>query len=279
MQPASNSTMSTATIHPTAIIGPDVKLGKNVVIGPYCVVQGPVELGDNVELKSHVVIEGITKIGAGTVVYSFAVLGAPTPDRKYSGEPSELIIGENNVIREYVTMHPGTAGDKMQTVIGNNNLILERVHIAHDCTLGNNITIVNSVGLSGHVTVEDNVLIGGMSGITQHVRIGTGAFIGGYCKVENDVLPYSLVRGDDGYLNGINIIGLRRRNFTEQETKGVVNAYNFLFSDNGTFNDRLERILEKYSDNKLVIQMVEFIRAREKGGLTKPRQSTTAADA
>lgn len=270
-QPANKSPAMSAQIHPTAIIEGSVTLGADVIIGPYCIVHGEVNLSDRVELKSHVIVEGHTHIGEGTVVYPFAVLGAPTPDRKYQGEASKLIIGKNNVIREYVTMHPGTAGGRMKTVIGDNNLILERVHIAHDCLLGNNVTLVNSVGLSGHVTLEDNVIIGGMSGITQFVRIGTGAFIGAHCKVEKDVIPYAIVRGEDGYLNGINIIGLKRRNIDDQQTKDLVAAYNYVFGTEGTLKDRLEEIAVKYAGNPLTAQLVDFINSREKGGLTQPK--------
>ncbi|MGE3770476.1 MAG: acyl-ACP--UDP-N-acetylglucosamine O-acyltransferase [Bdellovibrionales bacterium] len=262
----------TNSIHPTAIVEPGVTLGSNVVIGPYCVLQGPVKIGDNVELKSHVVIEGHTTIGAGTRIYSFAVLGAPTPDRKYKGEAAELIIGKNNVIREYVTMHPGTAADKMKTVVGDNNLILERVHIAHDCVIGNNVTLVNSVGISGHVTIEDFVTIGGMTGVTQHVRIGHHAFIGAHVKLEEDVIPYGLVRGDHGYLDGVNIIGMQRQNMTDANIKAARKAYLYIFNraEGTTFAERVEEAAKEYANTPAVMEIIEFIRNRERA-LCQPR--------
>lgn len=261
----------TAQIHPTAIVDPTVTLGANVKIGPYCIVQGPVVLHDDVELKSHVIVEGHTSIGKGTVVYSFAVLGSPTPDRKYKGEASKLVIGENNIIREYVTMHPGTAADRNETTIGNNNLILERVHIAHDCVIGSHCTIINSVGISGHVVVEDYVTIGGMTGITQFVRIGHHAFVAGYVKLEEDVIPYGLVRGDHGYLDGINIIGMQRRNISQEEIVTIRKAYRQLFARDGTLAERIAQVSQDYSKNELVMDIVRFIQNRDGNALCQPR--------
>ncbi len=259
-----------ADIHPTAIVDDGVSLGYGVKIGPYCIVRAPAKLCDEVELKSHVIIEGHTTIGSKTIVHPFAVLGAPTPDRKYKGEPSELIIGERNVIREYVTMHPGTADDKMKTVIGDDNLILERVHIAHDCKLGNKITLVNSVGLSGHVTIEDNVTIGGMSGVTQHVRIGRGAFIGAHCKVEKDVMPNAIVRGEDGYMSGVNTIGLKRREVPDEQIKDVQLAYDKIAYGQGTLAERVQAVTDEFYSNPHVAQIIDFINTRKRG-LTLPK--------
>jgi len=266
----------TATIHPTAIVEASVTLGQNVKIGPYCVVQGPVVLGDDVELKSHVVVEGHTTIGRGTVVYPFAVLGAPTPDRKYKGEPAELIIGEENIIREHVTMHPGTAADKMKTIVGNNNLFLVGAHVAHDCIIGNHCTLVNLVGLSGHVIIEDYVTIGGMAGVTQRVRIGQHAMIGGHTKVEEDVIPYGLVRGDHGYLDGLNMVGLQRRNFTNEDIMTLRKAYRMLFAAEGTLAERLEQVAQDFASNASVMNIIDFIRNREKA-LCQPRGTGQAA--
>lgn len=258
-------------IHPTAIIGPDVKLGAGVVIGPYCVLTGKVQLADNVELKSHVVMDGNTRVGKGTVIYSFSAIGTPTPDRKYKGEDSLLVIGENNVIREYVTIHPGTAVDRNETTIGDNNLILERVHIAHDCVIGNHCTIINNVGISGHVIVEDYVTIGGMTGITQFVRIGHHAFIGGYVKLEEDVIPYGLVRGDHGWLDGINIVGMQRRNFSQEDIVTARKAYRQLFANDGTLAERIAQVAQDYAGNPLVTEIIDFIRNRDGKALCQPR--------
>jgi len=266
----------TVIIHPTAIVDDAVTLGSGVVIGPYCVLTGPVVLGDDVELKSHVIVEGHTRIGAGTVVHPFSVLGAPTPDRKYKGEAAELIIGAKNVIREYVSMHPGTAADKMKTVIGDNNLFLERVHVAHDCIIGNHCTFVNNVGISGHVVIEDHVTIGGMTGITQRIRIGHHAFIGGFVKLEEDVIPFALVRGEHGYLDGVNIIGMQRHNYSETDISAVRKAYRQIFGDGGTFAERVAQAESDFAGSPAAMDMITFINNRDKA-LCQPKNPSRAA--
>lgn len=261
----------TAQVHPTAIVDPGAKLGNNVKIGAYCVIGATVTLGDNVELKSHVIVDGVTTIGEGTVIWPFAVIGSATPDRKYKGEASKLVIGKNNTIREYVTIHPGTAVDRNETTIGDNNLILERVHIAHDCVIGNNCTFINSVGISGHVIVEDFVTIGGMTGITQFVRIGHHAFIGGYVKLEEDVIPYGLVRGEHGWLDGINVIGMQRRNITQEEIVTVRKAFRQLFARDGTLAERIAQVSQDYKNNEAVMDIIRFIENRDGNALCQPR--------
>ncbi len=196
-----------SSIHATAIVEPGAKLADDVRIGPYCVIGAEVELAEQVELVSHVVIAGRTRIGAGTKIYSFASLGGPPQDLKYKGEPSALIIGAKNVIREQVTMNPGTAGGGMVTRVGNNGLFMVGAHVAHDCKLGNNVIMANNATLGGHVEVGDHAILGGLCAVHQFVRIGPHAMIGGMSGVEHDVIPYGLVKGDRARLSGLNYGG------------------------------------------------------------------------
>ncbi len=197
-------------IHSTAIVSSSAKIGQNVRIGAYSVIGDEVELCDNVEVMSHVCISGRTIIGEGTKVFPFAAIGFESQDLKYHSEKSKVIIGKNNSIREYVTIHPGTESGAMQTVVGDNNLLMIGVHIAHDCVVGNNTVLANNVTLAGHVIVGNDVIIGGLSAVHQFVRIGHNAIIGGMAGVERDVIPYGAVKGERGHLYDINVIGFRR---------------------------------------------------------------------
>ena len=197
-------------IHISSVISKKAKIGKNVKIGPFCNIGELVELHDNVELASNIHIEGNTKIGKGTKIFSFASLGAPPQDLKYNNEPNSLVIGENNTIREHVTINPGTEGGGGKTIIGNNCLFMISSHVAHDCKVGNNVIIANNVPLGGHVTIEDSVVIGGNSAVQQFTRIGRLAMIGGMTGVLKDVIPFGLSVGNRNYLQGLNLIGLRR---------------------------------------------------------------------
>ena len=196
-------------IHKSSVIDSKAKILKNVKIGPFCYVGPNVILEDNVELVSNVHIEGNTKVGKGTRVFPFASIGTQPQDLKFKGEKNSLEIGENNLIREYVTINPGTAGDKSKTTIGNNCLFMISSHIAHDCIIGNNVIIANNVPLGGHVTIEDSVVIGGNSAVQQFTRIGKMAMIGGMTGVLHDVIPYGLSTGNRNSLQGLNLIGLR----------------------------------------------------------------------
>jgi len=199
-------------IHNSSVIDKKAKIGKEVKIGPFCYIGPKVQIGEGVELISNVHIEGNTKIQKGTKIFPFASIGTVPQDLKYRGEDNSLEIGENNVIREYVTINPGTKGGGGKTVIGNNCLLMISSHIAHDCHIGNNVVIANNVPLGGHVTIEDSVVIGGNSAVQQFTRIGRLAMIGGMTGVLKDVIPFGLSFGNRNYLRGINLIGLKRKN-------------------------------------------------------------------
>lgn len=248
-------------IHPAAIIQEGARLGRNVVIGPYCVVGANVTLGDNVTLHSHVSISGRTMIGAGCTIFPFASIGHPPQDQKYSGENSELIIGASNVIREHVTMNPGTAGGGMVTRVGDNGLFMAGAHVAHDCQVGNHVILANHATLAGHVSVGDYAILGGLSAVQQFARVGQHAMIGGMSGVENDVIPYGSVLGNRAYLGGLNIVGLKRRGFSRDQIHGLRNAYRMLFAAEGTLQERLDDVASLFQDHAEVMEIVDFIRS------------------
>jgi UDP-N-acetylglucosamine acyltransferase len=258
-------------IHPTAIVESGATLGENVEIGPYCIVGAEVALGDNVVLMSHVVVSGITRIGARTKIFPFAALGLPPQDMKYKGERSELHIGEDCVIREHCTMHPGTVTGRMQTVVGARGLFMVNVHIAHDCIVGDNVIMANNATLGGHVTVGDFAMCGGLSAVHQFVRIGKHAMVGGMSGVEMDVIPYGSVMGDRARLSGLNIVGLKRRGFSRDEIHALRNAYRLLFAQEGTLAERLDDVAELFAENKVVMDIIEFIRADSSRPLCQPK--------
>lgn len=258
-------------IHKTAIVDGKAGIGADVSIGPYCIVGPDVTLGDGVELKSHVVIDGRTAVGAGTVIYPFAVIGLPPQDLKYKGEPSTLTIGSNNVIREYVTMNPGTEGGGMETRVGDNGLYMIGVHVAHDCNIGTGVIMANNATLAGHVVVEDFAVIGGLAAVHQFVRIGAHAMIGGLSGVEQDVIPFGSVMGERANLSGLNIIGMKRRGFDREAIHGLRSAFKEIFDETGTLGDRLNVVADDYAGNEAVAQVVVFIRAESNRGLTRPK--------
>lgn len=227
------------SIHPTAVIEPGATLGKDVSIGPYCIVGAQVTLGDGVHLHSHVVIGGITEIGEGTEIFPFASIGLRPQDKKFKGEATRLTIGKRNVIREYVTMNPGTEGGGALTSVGNDCLFMASSHVAHDCIVGNNVILANNATLAGHVSVGDGVILGGLSAVHQFVRIGKGAFIGGMAGVEKDVIPYGMVIGERGSLAGLNLVGLKRSNMERDQIHQLRHLYKQLFTEtSGTLNER-----------------------------------------
>ena len=258
-------------IHPTAIVAPGAELAGDVVIGPYCVIGGGVRLGRRVSLRSHAVVDGRTTIGEGTRLFPFASIGLEPQDLKYRGEKSELVIGCNNTIREYVTMNPGTAGGGMVTRIGNDCLFMVGAHVAHDCQIGNHVVMANNATLAGHVVVEDYAVLGGLSAVHQFVRIGKHAMIGGMSGVERDVIPYGQVMGDRARLYGLNIIGMQRRGFSREDIQGLRNAYQFLFSTDGTFIDRVNETAERFSGIGPVDDIIEFIRADSSRAICQPK--------
>lgn len=259
-------------IHPTAIIEKGATLGNDVTIGAYCVVGADVVLADRVTLHSHVNIEGITRVGEGTEIFPFASIGTPPQDLKFAGEKSELIIGKNNTIREYVTMNPGTQHGIMKTVIGDHCLFMMAAHVAHDCIVGNHVILANNATIAGHVVVGDYAVLGGLSGVHQFVRIGAHAIIGGATGVENDVIPYGRVKGERGSLNGLNLVGLERRGCSKDEIKRLQRAFNQMFGDEGTLEQRIEMVSTDFADDDIVMSMVSFAREKTKFPLCQPRK-------
>ncbi len=264
------------TIHPTAVVEPRAKLADDVTIGPYCVVAGDVELGPGVRLESHVVVGGHTKIGANCRIYPFASIGYPPQDLKYRGEPSQLIIGANNTIREHVTMNPGTKGGGMVTRVGNDGLFMVGVHVAHDCTIGDNVVMANNATLGGHVTVGDFAILGGLSAVHQFVRIGRHAIVGGMSGVEYDVIPYGSAMGDRAHLTGLNLVGVKRRGFGREIIHALRRAYRLLFAREGSMAERLADVAQLFSDNEAVMEIVEFIQADSSRAVCKPKDGSDA---
>jgi UDP-N-acetylglucosamine acyltransferase len=265
------------SIHPTAVVDPRARLAEDVTVGPFCVVGPQVELSPGVELTSHVVVEGRTRIGRGTRVYSFAALGHPPQDLKYKGEPTSLVIGTGNVIREHVTMHPGTAGGGLVTTVGDNGLFMVGVHIAHDCVVGNNVVMANNATLGGHVHVGDFAVLGGLAAIHQYARIGHHAMVGGMSGVEQDVIPYGSVMGDRARLSGLNIVGMRRRGFSREDIHALRTAYRLLFAQEGTMAERLEDVAEMFQTYQPVMDIIDFIRADSARSICQPKVGTAAA--
>ena len=256
-------------IHKSSAVDPKATISKNVKIGPFCYVGPNVILDDNVELISNVHIEGNTKVGKGTRIFPFASIGTQPQDLKFKGEKNSLEIGENNLIREYVTINPGTAGDKSKTTIGNNCLFMISSHIAHDCIIGNNVIIANNVPLGGHVTIEDSVVIGGNSAVQQFTRIGRLAMIGGMTGVLKDVIPFGLSFGNRNYLKGINLIGLRRKKYDNKKIMELDQAYKKIFSS-GNLHENLSKINGEYKGNELVQEVTKFIEKDKKRPICSP---------
>ena len=211
----------TSQVHPSSYISNKVKLANNVKIGPYCYLNGNISIGENTELKSHVVISGNTQIGKNNTFYSFSNIGCDPQDLKFKGEDSNLIIGDFNIFRENVTISKGTKDGGMLTHINNKNLFMTGVHIAHDCKIGNENIFVNQVTLGGHVNIMDNVVVGGLSAIIQFVTIGSYSMIGGMSGIDKNVLPFSLAIGNRAKLRGLNLVGIRRKNFDKSERKRI----------------------------------------------------------
>ncbi len=259
-------------IHPTAIIDESADIGAHVSIGPYSVVGAHVKLGDGVTIHSHVNIDGYTTIGEKSEVFPFSSLGTKPQDLKFSGEKSELIIGKNTTIREHVTMNPGTSHGTMKTVVGDNCLIMVGCHVAHDCVIGDNVIMANNATLAGHVVVGDFAFLGGISAVHQFVRIGEHAVVGGMSGVESDIIPYGRVKGERAFLAGLNLVGLERRGFTKDEVKSLQRAFNQLFGDEGTFEQRIDTVSDSFCDDRLVMSIVEFARAKTRFPLCQPRK-------
>ncbi len=257
-------------IHPTAIIEDGASIGVDVKIGPYCFIGSNVVLADRINLESHVVISGLTQIGEGTHIFPFASIGHNPQDLKYKGEPSRLEIGCNNVIREHVTMNPGTQGGGLLTKVGDNCLFMVASHIAHDCTVGDNVILVNNATLGGHVKIGDFAIIGGLAAVHQFVRIGRHSMIGGCSGVENDVIPYGSIVGNRGYLSGLNLVGLKRRGFSRDIIHDLRRAYRLLFSQEGTQAERMADVSELFSDIEPVMEILDFMGVESSRAICQP---------
>ncbi|MGA1613764.1 MAG: acyl-ACP--UDP-N-acetylglucosamine O-acyltransferase [Rhodobacteraceae bacterium] len=259
-----------ALIHPSAIIEEGAVLGRDVKIGPFCHVGPHVRLGDRVELKSHVVVAGHTEVGSDTTIFSFAVIGEIPQDLKFKGEETRLVIGQRNRIREHVTMNTGTAGGGGITRIGDDGLFMAGCHIAHDAIVGDRVIIVNNSAIAGHCIIEDDVLVGGLCGVHQFVRIGRGAIIGALSMVANDVIPHGLVQGPRGELDGLNLVGLKRRGVARSDITALRAAFQMLAQGEGTFQDRARRLGEE-ADSAYVRQIVEFVTGGSDRSFLTPR--------
>jgi len=256
-------------IHNSSVIDKNSKIGDKVKIGPFCYIGPKVELAEGVELVSNVHIEGNTKIGKETKIFPFASIGTQPQDLKFNNEKNSLVIGENNLIREYVTINPGTAGGGSKTLVGNNCLFMISSHIAHDCKIGNNVILANNVPLGGHVTIEDSVVIGGNSAVQQFTRIGRMAMIGGMTGVLKDVIPFGLSIGNRNYLQGLNLIGLRRNKYENQKIIELDKAYKEIFGSKN-LHENLSKISEEFKNNELVREVIEFIEKDKKRPICSP---------
>jgi UDP-N-acetylglucosamine acyltransferase len=264
-----------ANIHATALVDPSATLGPNVEIGPFCVVGPHVELGDGVVLHQHVIVTGRATIGPGCKVFPFASLGHAPQDVKFHDEPSTLTIGANTLIREHVTIHPGTESGKMATRVGANCFLMIGAHIAHDCQIGDNATLVNSATLGGHVSIGEGAIIGGLSAIHQHVRIGAYAFVGGMTGIGADLIPFGMAIGNRANLSGLNIVGLKRKGFPREQIHELRQAYRMLFSTEGTLMERLEDVEALFSKNPLVKQIIDFMKSESDRSFCVPNNVAT----
>lgn len=259
-------------VHATAIIDPAANLGERVAVGPYSIIGPHVEIGSDVSIGSHVVIEGHTRIGPGCRIHAFAVLGGPPQHVGHRGEPTRLEIGARNVIREHVTMHCGTVMGRGVTTVGSDGLFMVGAHVAHDCVVGDHVTLVNSATLGGHVCVEDYVMMGGLSAAHQYTRIGRHAFVGGMAGVNHDVIPFGNVWGNHAHLEGLNLVGLKRRGFARETINTLRAAYRMLFAEEGTFQERLDDTSAAFGGVAEVREILDFIRADANRPLTTPQR-------
>ena len=256
-------------IHKTAIIDSEAKIEENVKIGPYTVIGPNVEIGQGTVIQSHVNITGQTKIGKKNIIYPFASIGNDPQDLKFQGEETRLEIGDNNKIREYVTINPGTKGGGGLTKVNNNCLFMVSAHIAHDCFVGNNVILANNVPLGGHAHIDDNAIIGGNSAVQQFTRVGKSAMIGGMCGVVRDIIPYGIAHGNRSVLQGLNLIGLRRKNIPNKEIMKLSEAYNEIFK-NENLTENLNNLSKDFRSNALVAEVVDFIEKDKKRPICTP---------
>lgn len=254
-------------IHPTAIVDEKAQIGQDVIIGPYSIIGPNVKLGDRIKCHSHVVIDGHTTIGDDCEIFSFAALGTAPQDLQYKGEPTELRIGHNNIIREYATMNRASNKDDGVTQVGNHGLFMTAIHIAHDCKIGDYVVMANQASMGGHCHIGDYVNLGGFAAIHQFIHIGEHAMVGGLSRVANDVIPFGMARGPSAHLTGLNLVGLRRRGFNRDEIFELRKAYRLLFVDEGTMEDRIYNTESMFSDSEPVMRLIDFIRSESSRSL------------
>lgn len=265
-----------ADVHPTAIVAAGAEIGAGARIGPYCIVGPDVVVGEAAILESHVVLGGHTTLGPRCHIFPFASIGQPPQDMKYRGEPSRLTIGAETVMREHVTINPGTEAGGMLTAIGERCLILAGAHVAHDCRLGNGVLLVNNVVLGGHVHVDDNAILGGGSAVHQYVRIGRHAFLGGMSGLEHDLIPFGMAIGNRARLAGLNIVGLKRHGFAREQIHALRKAYRMLFADEGTLAERVDDVARSHEDEPLVQDVVTFLRSGGERSICTPLSASDA---
>ncbi|HEY8618009.1 acyl-ACP--UDP-N-acetylglucosamine O-acyltransferase [Phenylobacterium sp.] len=248
-------------VHPTAIVAKGAELGDGVSVGPFCVIGAKVRIGAGTRLHSHVVVEGSTELGRNNQVYPFAVLGGPPQHTAYKGEDTRLVIGDDNLIREHATMNLGTVNGGGVTRVGSNGLYMIESHVGHDCVVGDHVILTKQATLGGHCQLGDYVIVGGLAAVHQFTRVGRHAMIGGLAAVVKDVIPYGSVWGNHAHLEGLNLVGLKRRGFSRESINTLRAAYRLLFADEGTFQERLEDTAETYAGSPEVMEIIDFIRA------------------
>lgn len=258
-------------IHKSAIVEDGARIGSGVRIGPYAIIERDVVLEDNVVVHSHVVVSGHTTIGAGTHLYPFSSVGGPPQDTSYKGEATTVVVGANCIIREHVTINRGTARGRGVTRVGANCFLMMGAHVAHDCVLADRVVLVNNAMIGGHVEVGEHAILSGLTAVQQHCRIGAHAFIGGLSGVNADVIPFAMALGERAELGGLNIVGLKRRNFDRVTIHALRGAYQAIFTGGGTRAERVARVAEKYPDVPAVMMMVDFVRQSGDRPLCSPR--------
>jgi UDP-N-acetylglucosamine acyltransferase len=259
-------------IHPTALVAKGAELADGVSIGPFCVVGERARIGADTRLHSHVVIDGATEIGARNDIWPFAVLGGPPQHTAYKGEDTRLVIGDDNLIREHATMNIGTVNGGGVTRVGSRGLFMIESHVGHDCIVGDNVILTKQATLGGHCQIGEFVIVGGLAAVIQFTRVGRHAMIGGLAAVVKDVIPYGSVWGNHAHLEGLNLVGLKRRGFSRETINTLRAAYRLLFADEGTFQERIDDTIENYSDSPEVMEIIDFIRADASRPLCLPER-------
>jgi UDP-N-acetylglucosamine acyltransferase len=252
-------------IHPTAIISPDARLAEGVEIGPYTIIGPDITIGKDTVIGPHVVVEAHTDIGERCHIYQFTSIGAAPQDLKFQGEKNRVVIGNDNTIREFVTIHRATSSDIGVTIMGDHNLIMAYSHIAHNCKLGNHVIMVNAANLAGHIHVEDYAIIGGLTGVHQFVRIGAHCIIGGASAVTKDIAPYLMAAGNHATTHGLNIVGLKRRGFSEESIQALKEAYRLIFRSSLLLRDAVAQVRSTVTDCPEVRHFIDFIEKSERG--------------